>query len=110
MKAYCICKQQAEEIDEQINSGNVIDAVKDLLLDAKREFEEHCRIVQIIMAHVPAGSTARRILSLRYEKGMSMKDIANTIGYSVGYCDNVESSAIESLCGKTEIMDMLQKL
>lgn len=110
LKAYCICRDQAAEIEKQIAAGEVIESVKDLLQSAKQDFEEHCRKVQIILGYLPGGCVARRVLSLRYQSGMSMKAIAKSIGYSVGYCGNVEAAAIESLCGKEEVMALIRKL
>lgn len=110
LKAYSICRDQAAEIEKQIEAGEVIESVKDLLLSAKQEFEDHCRKVQIILGYLPGGCAARRVLTLRYQKGMSMKAIAKHIGYSVGYCCNVESEAIEFLAENQEIMCMIRKL
>ncbi len=109
LKAYRICQDQAAEIARQIDKGEVLDAVKDMLLQAKREFETHCRNVNLILGYLSQGSTMHRVLSLRYLQGMNMKDVAGKLGYSVGHCDNVESMAIDYLVSRLQVMELIGK-
>ena len=50
-----------------------------------------------------------RVVSLRYLQGMSMKDIADRLQYSVGYCQNVEADAIEYLSGRSQVMKLIRE-
>ena len=110
LKSYRICQEQAEEIGKQLNSGEIAESVQDLLIEAKRGFEKHCRNVQIILSYLPFGTVMYYVMTKRYKRGLSMKSIAEEIGYSVGYCNNVESNAIEYLTGRKQIMEILEKL
>ena len=109
LKAYRICRDQAEEIARQIERGEVPDAVKEMLLQAKRKFETHCRNVNLILGYLSQGSTMYRVVSLRYLQGMNMKDVAGKLGYSVGHCDNVESMAIDYLVSRSQVMELIGK-
>lgn len=109
LKAYRICREQAEEIARQIERGEVLDAVRDMLLQAKSEFAMHCRNVNLILGYLSQGSTMHRVLSLRYLQGMNMKDVAGKLGYSVGHCDNVESMAIDYLVSRSQVMELIGK-
>lgn len=107
LKAYRVCQDQALEIAKQIKHGEVLDAVKDILLNAKNEFEIHCRNVHLILSYLPQESTVYRVMSLRYLRGMSIKEISDQLKYSVGYCQNVEAEAIEYLSGRSQVMKLI---
>ena len=109
LKAYRICQDQAAEIARQINKGDVLDAVKDMLLRARNEFVMHCRNVHLILGYLSQESAMYRVVSLRYLHGMSMKDIAMQLGYSVGHCDNVESMAIDYLVSRSQVLKLIGK-
>ena len=109
LKAYRICRDQAEEIARQIERGEVLDAVKDMLLQARSEFVMHCRNVHLILGYLSQESAMYRVVSLRYLQGMSMKDIADRLRYSVGYCQNVEADAIEYLSGRSQVMKLIRE-
>ena len=109
LKAYRICQDQAAEIARQIDKGEVLDAVKDMLLRARHEFVLHCRNVHLILGYLSQESAMYRVVSLRYLHGMSMKDIAMQLGYSVGHCDNVESMAIDYLVSRSQVLKLIGK-
>ena len=109
LKAYRICQDQAAEIARQIEKGEVLDAVRDMLLQAKSEFEMHCRNVHLILGYLSQDSAMYRVVSLRYLQGMSMKDIAGQLRYSVGHCDNVESMAIDYLASRSQVLKLIGK-
>ena len=108
LKAYRICQAQAAEIARQIEKGEVIDAVKDILLQARSEFVMHCRNVHLILGYLSQESAMYRVVSLRYLQGMSMKDIAAQLGYSIGHCDNVESMAIDYLVSRSQVLKLIK--
>ena len=107
LKAYRICQDQAAEIARQIEKGEVLDAVIDMLLQARSEFVMHCRNVHLILGYLSQESAMYRVVSLRYLQGMSMKDIAMQLGYSVGHCDNVESMAIDYLVSRSQVLKLI---
>ena len=109
LKAYRICQDQAAEIARQIEKGEVLDAVRDMLLQAKSEFAMHCRNVHLILGYLSQDSAMYRVVSLRYLQGMSMKDIAGQLGYSVGHCDNVESMAMDYLVSRSQVLKLIGK-
>lgn len=108
LKAYRICQAQAAEIARQIEKGEVLDAVKDILLQARSEFVMHCRNVHLILGYLSQESAMYRVVSLRYLQGMSMKDIAAQLGYSIGHCDNVESMAIDYLVSRSQVLKLIK--
>ena len=64
LKTYRICQDQAAEIAQQIEKGEVLDSVKNILLQAKREFTVHCQNVHLILGYLSRESTMYRIISM----------------------------------------------
>ena len=84
LKAYRICQDQAAEIARQIEKGEVLDAVKDMLLQAKEDFEVHCNAVRLILGYLPKESAMYRVMALRYLQGTKLKAVAEISTLSGG--------------------------
>lgn len=109
LKGYRICLLQAKSIEIQIAESKMVETVRELLCKSKKEFEQHCRNVQIILGQTKADGIERSVLTLRYIEGKSMKEIAKCLGYNEGYCANVEGKAIERLSRDGFVMNLLPK-
>ena len=108
LKAYRICQAQAAEIARQIEKGEVLDAVKDILLQAKEDFEVHCNTVRLILGYLPKESAMYRVMALRYLQGTKMKAVAERLGYCVGHCANLEAEAIDRLSKNKAAMALMR--
>lgn len=108
LKAYRICQDQAAEIARQIEKGEVLDAVKDMLLQAKEDFEVHCNAVRLILGYLPKESAMYRVMALRYLQGTKLKAVAERLGYSVGHCANLEAKAIDRLSKNKAAMALMR--
>lgn len=108
LKAYRICRDQAEEIARQIERGEVLDAVKEMLLQAKEDFEAHCNAVRLILGYLPKESAMYRVMALRYLQGTKLKSVAERLGYSVGHCANLEAEAIDRLSKNKAAMALMR--
>lgn len=107
LKGYRMCLMQAKSIEKQLAEVQTSETIRELLLKAKEEFEQHCRNVQIILGQAKTEGIERSVLHLRYIDGKSMREVAREIGYDVGYCANVEAKAVERLGKDPFIMGLL---
>lgn len=107
LKGYRMCLMQAKSIGKQLAEIHAVDTVRELLLKAKEEFEQHCRNVQIILGQTKADGIERSVMNLRYIEGKSMKEVAKALGYNAGHCANVESEAVERMSKDQFVMSLL---
>lgn len=107
LKGYRMCLMQARSIEKQLAEVQTSETIRELLLKAKEEFEQHCRNVQIILGQTKTEGIERSVLQLRYIDGKSVKETAKAIGYSIGHCSNVESDAVDRLSKDPFVMGLL---
>jgi len=107
LKGYRMCLMQAKSIEKQLAEIHAVESVRELLLEAKENFEEHCRNVQIILGQTKVDGIERSVMNLRYIEGKSIKEAAKAIGYSVGHCANVEADAVDRLSRDPFIMGLI---
>lgn len=103
LKSYLMWQAQARDIERSLASGNIPEQLQIELAKVKDDFIHKCRNVQTILGYAK-GELERRILNLCYLNGKSMKQIAREVGYSSGYCGNIESNAIKRMSDNAEIM------
>ncbi len=106
LKNYRMWQGQARDIERSIASGKVPEPLRDELMKVRNDFIHKCRNVQTIIGYSKS-ELERRILNLSYVDGKSMKQIAREVGYSYGYCGNIESRAINRMSADTAIMSLL---
>ena len=107
LKGYRMWQAQARDIERALAGGEVLDSLRGLLAKSRDEFIGKCRNVQIILGYAKSG-LERRILNLLYIEGKSMTSISRELGYSKGYCANIELKVLGGMSENTEIMQMLQ--
>jgi len=107
LKSYRMWQAQARDIERSIANGEVPESLRTEFVKVKDDFVNKCRNVQIILGHTRS-ELERRILNMRYVSGKSMKQIAREVGYSNGYCGNVEINAINRLSADLEIMQLVR--
>lgn len=106
LKNYRMWQGQARDIERSIASGKVPEPLRGELSKVKDDFIRKCRNIQTIIGHSKS-ELERRVLNLSYVDGKSMKQIAREVGYSYGYCGNIESRAINRMSSDMSIMALL---
>lgn len=107
LKNYRMWQAQARDIERSLTSGEMPDSLRVELAKVKDDFIGKCRNVQIILGYAKS-ELERRILNLCYVNGKSMKQIAREVGYSSGYCGNIESKTIKRMSESSEIMLLIR--
>ncbi|MDE7438938.1 MAG: hypothetical protein K2N23_00250, partial [Clostridia bacterium] len=103
LKGYRMWQAQARDIERALSGGEVLESLRGLLANSKSEFIGKCHNVQIILGYAKS-DLERRILHMLYISGKSMKHVARELGYSYGYCANIELKAISRMSIDVEIM------
>lgn len=98
---------QAKEIERSIAVGEVPESLREQLTNAKNDFVSKCRNVRIILGYAKTDGQEHVVMTMRYLNGKSMKQIARELGYSYGYCANVELNAISRMSKNTAIMQLI---
>lgn len=103
LRNYTSCQSRKESLTKCLER-ETDDAVRKILSADKEKISAHCENVLLIMNYLAPDSLARQIFDKHYLQGLSMDLTADALGYSYGYCANVESAAIKQLVQKEEVM------
>lgn len=103
LRNFTSCQSREESLTKCLKR-ETDDAVRKILSADKEKMSIHCENVLLIMNYLAPDSLARQIFDKHYLQGLSMDLTADALGYSYGYCANVESAAIKQLVQKEEVM------
>lgn len=103
LRNYTSCQSRKESLTKCLER-ETDDAVRKILSADKEKMSIYCENVLLIMNYLAPDSLARQIFDKHYLQGLSMDLTADALGYSYGYCANVESAAIKQLVQKEEVM------
>ena len=103
LRNYTSCQSRKESLTKCLER-ETDDAVRKIQSADKEKMSIYCENVLLIMNYLAPDSLARQIFDKHYLQGLSMDLTADALGYSYGYCANVESAAIKQLVQKEEVM------
>lgn len=103
LRKYTSCQSRKKSLTKCLEK-EMDDAARKLLSADKEKLSVHCDNVLLIMDYLAPDSLARQIFDKHYLQDLSMDLTADALGYSYGYCANVESAAIKQLVQKEEVM------
>ena len=79
-----------------------------MLKESKDDFVNKCGNVRIILGFTKPHGLERGIMNMLYIDGKSMKQIAKELGYSYGYCANIELEAISRMSIDAVILQLMK--
>lgn len=106
LKKYVLCKNRFEYLDQYLKT-ETCDTTCKILSEDKDRMSVHCENVLLIMNYLAPDSLARQILDKLYIQGLSMDLTADALGYSYGYCANVEAEAMKQLSQIQEVVRLI---
>lgn len=106
LKKYGLCKNRFDYLNQYLETETCDTTYKILSADKDR-MSIHCKNVLLIMNYLAPDSLARQILDKLYIQGLSMDLTADALGYSYGYCANVEAEAMKQLSQIQEVVRLI---